>query len=146
MRMTSWMVAGTAVLALGACEFGERPITKTEADLRAAETTAPAEPTPISGPVEPANSLNGLYNLQATSCGDADSTGQLEISGNRFNFHQAQCTATDSNVEGGHTSVSLSCSDSDRNWSRQVQLRLAPGQLQLTEDRVTLTYYRCPAV
>lgn len=145
MRITSWTLAGAAVLALGACEMGDRLITKTEADLRSAETTAPAEPGPVSGPVEAANSLNGLYNLQAARCGDPDSPGQLDIAGTRFNFHQAQCTVTESNVAGGHTNVSLSCSDDTRNWSRQVQLRLAPGQLQLTEDRVTLTYYRCPA-
>ncbi|MDO5529455.1 MAG: hypothetical protein Q4F71_08630 [Paracoccus sp. (in: a-proteobacteria)] len=134
-----------AIFGLAACTEGDQLITKTEADLRASETVAPAEPAPVAGPVEAANSLNGVFNLQASRCGDAASEGHLEISGTKFNFHGSSCTATGSNSEASFTEVSLACSDENREWSRQVQLRMSPGRLQLTEDRVTLGYYRCTA-
>ena len=73
------------------------------------------------------------------------SEGALNIQGNKFVFHESECTAISSTNKGDATEVELSCSGENQGFSRLAKLRLSPGVLRLEENNVGLRYYRCPA-
>ncbi|MDO5606172.1 MAG: hypothetical protein Q4G25_13520 [Paracoccus sp. (in: a-proteobacteria)] len=139
--------AGAAiVLAVAACEVEEQPITRIEADVLAGQTTAPAPPVETAGTIQPANTLNGDYNLRTTECGQAGSEGALSVSGSRFQFSAAQCTAISSTTRADAAEVRLNCTGNDGNtFQRLTLLRLSPGILHIEENNAGLRYYRCPA-
>ncbi|TKW68691.1 MAG: hypothetical protein DI616_01470 [Paracoccus denitrificans] len=147
--MKRFMILGaaSAITALtAACmPTTEEPISRAEADMRIEETTAPAAPVEASGAVEPANTLNGSYNLRSTECGVAASEGALTIQGSRFQFYESQCTAVRSTSQADAAEVQLSCDGEGQAFERLVKLRLSPGVLQMEENAVGLRYYRCPA-
>lgn len=97
-RYTILGAAGAAFLALAGCTPGEEVITKTEADVQLDQTIPAAAPEAASGPIAPENSLNGVYNLRTTECGQAASEGALTVQGNKFQFYGGQCTAVKSTV------------------------------------------------
>lgn len=135
-----------AALSVAACvPTQEEPISRVEADMRVDETTAPAAPVETSGVVEPANSLNGSYNLRSTECGVAASEGALSIQGSKFQFYESQCTAVSSTSQADAANVQLNCNGEGQGFERKVKLRLSPGVLQMEENNVGLRYYRCPA-
>lgn len=148
--MKRFMILGAAgaitALTVAACTpTVEAPISRVEADMRIDETTAPAAPVDASGVVEPANSLNGSYNLRSTECGVAASEGALSVQGSRFQFYESQCTAVRSTSQADAAEVQLSCDGEGKAFDRLVKLRLSPGVLQMEENNVGLRYYRCPA-
>lgn len=130
--MKTYMLAAAAVLALTACDQTTLP-------------TAAPEPTP--GPVASADSLNGTYNLRASDCLNENSPQtRLVIDGNKFNFHESACTVADVHSDTSITNVTLSCQGEGNTFNRIVRLQSRPGELRMTDDTRTLTYYRCPAV
>ncbi|WBU55474.1 hypothetical protein [Paracoccus sediminicola] len=139
-------MGAVAALTIAACEpMEEEPISRIEADAQVDETTAPAEPEVASGAVEPANSLNGTYNLRASECGQPGSEGALEVDGPRFTYTEAQCRATRSEVKGDATEVQLTCNTGEgEDYERLVLMRLSPGILQIEEDGTGVRFYRCP--
>ena len=137
--------AGAICLVLAGCTPGEEAITKTEADVQLDQTTAPAPPVAISGEIQPANSLSGVYNLRSTECGQPGSEGALTIQGNRFQFHESQCTAVKTTIAGDAAETELSCMGEGESFNRLTKLRLSPGVMQLEEKGINLRYYRCPA-
>ncbi|WP_158644559.1 hypothetical protein [Paracoccus jeotgali] len=147
MKILTTIGAGAAVaFTLVACApTEETPITRAEADLMVEETVAPAAPVAASGAVAPANSVNGSYNLRASECGQPGSEGALNIQGNKFVFHESECTAISSTNKGDATEVELSCTGENQGFTRLTKLRLSPGVLRLEENNVGLRYYRCPA-
>ena len=135
-----------ATLSVAACmPVEEEPISRAEADLMVEETITPAAPEEASGTVDPANTLNGSYNLRSTECGQSASEGALTIQGYRFQFYESQCTVANSTTKGDAAEVRLSCGGEGQSFERLVLLRLSPGILQMEEDGVGLRYYRCPA-
>ena len=146
-RFVSLGAAGfAAAFTIAACQpTGERPITRAEADLMVEEATAPAAPQVESGTVEPANSLNGSYNLRSSECGQPASEGALSIQGSRFQFYESQCRAISSTIKADAAEVQLSCNGEGQAFERLVKLRLSPGVLRMEEDGVGLRYYRCPS-
>ncbi|MDO5642234.1 MAG: hypothetical protein Q4G26_07600 [Paracoccus sp. (in: a-proteobacteria)] len=148
MRQSFLLAASGAIAALTLAACGpetETEISRAEADLRVGEVIAPAPPTVATGVIQPANTLNGTYNLRSSECGQAGSEGALAIEGSRFRFSQAQCTAIASSVKGNATETQLNCSHDAQSFERLVNLRLSPGILQMEEKGVGLRYYRCPA-
>lgn len=148
--MKRFMILGAAsaitALTVAACTpTSEAPITRVEADMRVNETVAPAKPVEIAGVIEPANSLNGTYNLRSTECGVEGSKGALSVQGSRFQFHEAQCRTITSTTQADATNVQLACDGAGNSFERKVKLRLSPGILQMEENNVGLRYYRCPA-
>ena len=145
-RYTILGAVGATFLALAGCTPGEEVLTKTEADVQLDETTPAAPPVADSGPVAPENSLNGIYNLRATECGQAASEGGLTVQGNKFQFYGGQCTAVKSTVGPDATETELSCNGEDgKGFNRLVKLRLSPGVMQMEEKGINLRYYRCAA-
>ena len=145
-RYTILGAVGATFLALAGCTPGEEVITKTEADVQLDETIPAAAPEAASGPIDPANSLNGVYNLRTTECGQAASEGALTVQGNKFQFYGGQCTAVKSTVGADATETELSCNGEDgQGFNRLVKLRLSPGVMQLEEKGINLRYYRCAA-
>lgn len=137
---------GVTLIALAGCTPGEEVITKTEADVMLDETFAPAPPEAVSGTIQPPNSLNGVYNLRASECGQAASEGALTVQGNQFQFYGGQCTAVKTNIVGNAAETELSCNDeAGQGFNRMVKLRLSPGVMQLEEKGINLHYYRCAA-
>ena len=148
--MKRFIIMGAAsaacALTIAACTpTEEAPISRVEADMMVDETTAPAAPVDTSGMVEPANTLNGSYNLRSTECGQTASEGGLTVQGSRFQFYESQCTAVSSTSKADAAEVQLSCGGEGQAFERLVKLRLSPGILQMEEDGVGLRYYRCPA-
>lgn len=133
MKITAPILAVIAGLSLTACVTED-----------GAQKVAPAAPTVTSGAIDAPDSLNGDWNLVAAQCGQAGSKGALKISGNHFDFSEASCVSTQSSVQTNFTSVSLSCKGGTKGFNRQLNLALKPGQMRMTEDTKTLTYYRCP--
>ena len=145
-RYTILGAVGATFLVLAGCTPDEEVITKTEADVQLDETTPAAAPVAVSGPVDPANSLNGVYNLRTTECGQAGSEGALTVQGNKFQFYGGQCTAVKSTVGPDATETELSCNGEDgQGFNRLVKLRLSPGVMQMEEKGINLRYYRCAA-
>lgn len=145
-RFTILGAVGVTLITLAGCTPGEEVITKTEADVQLDETTAPAAPEAVSGAVEPSNSLNGVYNLRASECGQAASEGALTIQGNQFQFYGGQCTAVKTTIAGDAAETELSCNgEGGQGFNRLVKLRLSPGVMQLEEKGINLRYYRCAA-
>ncbi|TRW98437.1 hypothetical protein FNJ84_06605 [Paracoccus sp. M683] len=123
------VIATTAVLGLAACE-GQR--------------VAPPEPEPASGPIDAADSLNGTYNLRASDCTRQDEPEtRLVIDGNKFNFYESACVVANSVSSTSYTRVTLSCTGEGQEFNRVVDLQNRPGELRLTQDRSTLTYFKC---
>ncbi|HRO16206.1 MAG TPA: hypothetical protein PLL33_14440 [Paracoccus sp. (in: a-proteobacteria)] len=136
-------LALAAALTLAACDDmstttvtvpGEAPVVVDAPEMAA------AVPDATSGPMEGADTLNGTWNLVASQCGDPASQGRLVVSGNRFTFPTTECTATSAEVQTNYTSVSLGCSSAP---NRQLNISLRAGQMRVTENSTTLTYFRC---
>ncbi|NHF71803.1 hypothetical protein [Paracoccus xiamenensis] len=145
-RFAIFGAVGATLITLAGCTPEEEVITKTEAEVQLDETVAPPAPEAASGPVEPSNSLNGVYNLRTTECGQAASEGALTIQGNQFQFYESQCTAVRSTVGADSTETELSCNgEGGQGFNRLVNLRLSPGVMQLEEKGINLRYFRCAA-
>ena len=124
-------IAAVATLGLVACE----------------ETrVAPPEPTPVAGPVDAPDSLNGTYNLRASDCTEQDQPEtRLTIEGNKFNFYESACTVANSDSSTSYTRVTLSCTGEGQDFNRVVDLQNRDGELRLTEGSTSLTYFKCGA-
>ena len=130
--MKAYLLAAAAALALTAC------------DDPATLATATPEPTP--GPVTPADSLNGTYNLRASDCANAASPEtRLVIEGNKFTFGESACTVAQVHNDTAIANVTLACEGEGEKFNRVVKLQSKPGELRLTDDTRTLTYFKCPA-
>lgn len=130
MRKFSLLATATvAVLGVAAC----------------VETGAPpAEPEPVTGPVEAPNSLNGTYNLVASDCIDDDTPmTRLVIDGNRFNFYELACVVANSEARASDTRVTLSCTGEGQDFNRVLDLQTRADRLRVTDDSRTVTYFKC---
>lgn len=124
-------VASISLLGLAACE---------------PEVQAPAVPEPTAGAIADPNSLNGTYNLRQSGCtsDDAPET-RLVIEGNKFNFYESACTVARSEGAPQSLKVTLACTGEGAEFNRNVSLQTRPGELRLTDDATTLTYFKCDA-
>ncbi|AUH63198.1 hypothetical protein [Paracoccus zhejiangensis] len=123
-------IATIATLGLAACEEG----------------AAPPVPEPAAGPIDAPGSLNGTYNLRASDCTDQGAPEtRLTIEGNKFNFYESACTVAASEPGTSSTQVTLSCAGEGEQRNRVVELQNRPGELRLTDDSTTLTYFKCEA-
>lgn len=124
-------VATLSVLGLAACE---------------PEAQAPAVPEPTAGAIADPNSLNGSYNLRQSGCtaNDAPETA-LTIAGDKFNFYESSCTVARTEGEPQSLKVTLACTGEGAEFNRNVTLQTVPGELRMTDDSTTLTYFKCDA-
>lgn len=122
MKLT-YLAAVAATLALSACVI------------------VPVEdPGPAPGGIA---TLAGEYNLARAECGKPNALTGLSITEQRFRFYESSCTVASYDQTTGDTV--LACTGEGSNFTRNVRLQSAPGELRMTDDGVTLTYLRCTA-
>ncbi|MCQ0971828.1 hypothetical protein MLD63_15510 [Paracoccus sp. TK19116] len=87
--------------------------------------------------------LAGDYNLARTECGQPNSLTSLSVTGGNFRFYESSCTVSSYDQTTGD--AVLACTGEGSNFTRNVRLESAPGELHMTDDGVTLTYLSCAA-
>lgn len=110
------------------------------AGLAACDKTAPAVPQPTPGPIASSSSLNGVYNLLESQCGNPTSDKSLVIDGSKFIFPGSTCRVVSTGSKVNQTEVTLAC---DQGGNRIVQLQSRENLLRLTEQTTTLNYFLC---